>query len=820
MGSSLSLVDKFSQSNPHSTPVIPRQKLSRREKTGKWAENTMEAIDVLAAALDDQGRSSKHRKQVNYDLMNSIFNEDDLNYVLNPYNIPEEKFMGSPAKIRDINIVSSKVNLHRGEEMTRPFDWKVMGLGGESLNTTLTRRNEIIRESLQRLVNSLIDPSTIPTDPVTGQKVLPPEPQKVVDEFDKTYRERREELSGKLMKILIKNDNIEEKFNKGMFHALVAGEEFYYTGIRNGHPTGRVVNPLGFEFDKNPSCDRVEDSKWAREERYLSSSQVIDEYGEFLTDDEVRRIDRGDVGHAMNSSKYFPEFAYRDKPHSNRDNYYNSTRSHIRVADFAWRALRKIGFLTWIDEEGDLRETIVDESFKLTEEHKEAGFVIEWQWIDEIWEGTRIGDDIFPVKQPIPNQIADPRRIGRAKLPFIGRIYNNINSEGRSLVDLLKPHQYLYNITWFRLENEMAKAKGKAFIMDLAYLPKSEGMDIDKWIQYLDNGNIAFINSFEEGQKGVNKGRSPNFNGFTSIDRTMSQVIGQYIAILEKIESLVSVVSGVSPQREAQIQSRETVGGIERSINQSANITEPIFFEHNSVKEQYLNQLLRLAQIAYADGGKLSGILDNGERIVLEIDGELLNDSELGIFVTNSSRDSRIFRKIELLAENMIASGAAELNDVVNVLTSGSLSEATNIVQKAIDKRRDQAERQSQAERETQISVERERTTRELAKEDREDERARLDREKDIRVAQIKALTDLGITDQDANDVLDVLEIEKFRTDRENKRKELEQKDKELELKDKEIDTKLKVAKENKNRFDIKNKNDGNKTNKGKKRGR
>ena len=46
-----------------------------------------------------------------------------------------------------------------------------------------------------------------------------------------------------------RKEKVKEKFSKGWKHALIAGEEIYWTGIVNGEPTMRTVNPLYFDYD-------------------------------------------------------------------------------------------------------------------------------------------------------------------------------------------------------------------------------------------------------------------------------------------------------------------------------------------------------------------------------------------------------------------------------------------------------------------------------------------------------------------------------------------------------------------------------------------
>jgi hypothetical protein len=140
-------------------------------------------------------------------------------------------------------------------------------------------------------------------------------------------------------------------------------------------------------------------------------------------------------------------------------------------------------------------------------------------------------------------------------------------------------------------------------VMDVAQIPRSQGMSMDKWLYYFDNVGLAFVNSFEEGTEGSSAGRTSNFNQFTSVDMTLSQSIGQYIMIINKLEEMVGSITGVSRQREGSITSSETVGGIERSVNQSNSITERWFYLHAETKIDVLTYLLEIGKLCYIDGG-------------------------------------------------------------------------------------------------------------------------------------------------------------------------------------------------------------------------
>ena len=218
----------------------------------------------------------------------------------------------------------------------------------------------------------------------------------------------------------------------------------------------------------------------------------------------------------------------------------------IDVYHVVWRSLKKIGFLTYTDDMGVEQEDIVDETYKPL-----PGETITWDWVDEIWEGYRLGDDIYIGMRPIPNQNISLDNPNATNLPYIGQFYGNINSTPRSLVEIMKPLQYFYITIIYQLQLAIARDKGKIITVDVTQIPKSLGIDANKWLHYLSSTNVNFINPYETGwdTPGREGGKPAQFNQFGQSDLTMSKVIVDYIQLMAKIEEMIGELSGVSKAR-------------------------------------------------------------------------------------------------------------------------------------------------------------------------------------------------------------------------------------------------------------------------------
>jgi len=422
-----------------------------------------------------------------------------------------------------------------------------------------------------------------------------------------------------------------------------------------------------------------------------------------------------------------------------------------------WKSEKKIGTLTYIDDRGEQQKTTVDEDFEIPV-GMEGEMQVEWFWIPRTWEGVQIGPSIFLAFES-PYQFNTVDNPYKSKLPFIGRVYSNLNSKPTSLVDLIKPYQYLYNIIWYRLELEFAKAKGKKFVMDMAQLPKSKGWSVEQWMYYFDTLGIAFINSKEEGRDG-DENSTAKFNQFTGIDMSLSTAIQGYFTMLSKIEECVENITGITRQRKGQINTSETVGGVERSVKQSNALTEIYFHEHSMVKEKVLEHLLELSKICYSNNEQGKLVFDEFTREMLDTKGLLYTD--FGLYVTDSVRENGILEQLKGIAKEGISSGTLEFSNLITLVKSNSVAEVENSVKQSEKSKREQADAQNQT---AQAQIE---SQEKISKEtlDREDRNKQLDRENKIQIAEIGTLRGKdGPSDLNTNGIPDAMELGKLALD-------------------------------------------------------
>jgi hypothetical protein len=789
--------------NNHAYSTMPSQKLSFKKKVKKWKEQCVEAICSMGGSGSSNDRSSNERKQTNYDLVNSIIDESDFKYVLDPYGLGDKDQKGKPAKMRDINLIVNKINRLKGEEMERPFNFQVYATNGNAVSEKEKKEMEMVLYVAQAKVAAMLGvPQEEIMNPETGE-MDPPQSFEAIDKWkSSSLRDVREQWGNDILEYLKYKENLESKFNTGWEHGLIAAEEYYYIGISNNQPRLRVCNPIMCEFDRNPDNMNVEDGDWFREERLMTTGQILDEFGEHLTEEQIKKLDEGSIKPGL-SNQMYPGFAYHQSDFKKGGARPTSNSNQHVVQHVVWKSMKKIGFVSFINENEEETTMVVDETFKMQPEMLEAGYELEWKWIGEVWQGTKLGDGEYVNIEPLPNYNSSMDNPGKCKLPYVGKVYNATNSIQTSLVDLLKPHQYLYNIIWYRLETELSKAKGKKMVMDIAQIPRSEGIDLDKWMYMFDNLGIAFINSFEEGKEKF-QGKTSQFNQFSNIDMGLSSAVGQYVNILSKIEQLMDRIVGITPQSEGQTFASETATGVTTGIQQSSYITEPWFYVHNEVKLKVLEALLETAKFAYPEQKKLHYILGDVQRISTTVDMEKFSDSDYGLFVTNSSREAKMFQKLEMLADRGLQTGQTMFSDIIKMFKSNSISELSNLIEDSEAKQQQQSQQQREQDmqmQQQQMQAQAEEKAADRAFQIEENEK---DRQSDIRKAVIASMGfDEDIQGNDVNDMVAYgnLTLKQMEAERknnlENKKltQETSEKQKDRNLKEKEIDSRERIEK-------------------------
>lgn len=747
---------------------FPIQKIPFSQKSEEWKKTCVDYIIGQSQLSNGSSIPTDEEMQTYYDLYNSVYSEKDLKYVTNPFNQDD----GFPAVAQDYNIIRPKIDLLIGEETKRPFNFKVCRTSDAAAGEMQEKAKQMLLDYVQASIMAKMGPEEQARyeEALSSGEIQTPE--QIQEYLTKEYKDVAEVTAYHTLNYLKHSLNIGHEFVKTWKDGLIAGEEVIYVGIRNGEPCLNRVNPKNFWFDDAEGIEFIHEASMCCYKMLMPYTQVYDEFYDKLDEKQLNQLLEKFGQYGKGAKNWLGDKNMVDDWNHIDTKIYSKYPDHnpygdaedVVVYHVCWKSFKKIGFVTVINPEtGEEEEFVVDEYYKTTGNEVN----VEWDWIIEVWEGYN-ADDLYFGIQPIEYQYITSKNLNSQRLPYTGIVYSNTNSAPKSLVSIMKPLQYLYITTFYRMELAMARDKGKVPVMDVTQIPKGLGIDTAKWMHYLSALGVAFINPYDEGWDipGREGGRPSNFNGFTTWDLTMGNVIAQYIQLLDKIESMASELSGVTPQRQGAISSTELVGNVERSVIQSAHITEPLFWMHNQVKRQALLMLLNTAKAAWKDSDKqyLNYIFDDTTRAFITL-ADNFPYEDFDIFVTDSTKEVQAIEQLRALIQPAMQNGAS-LVDAAEMYTMDNLSLIKSKLQELEQQRlsQQQAMQQQEAEQQQQlIQMQNQVKEQELmlkeAELDLEKYKIDQDNATKITVAQLNAYRGSENMDQDMNGIPDPIEI-------------------------------------------------------------
>ena len=766
--------------------AFPRQKLPLSKKGKKWQEDCVNYI-IGEGNVTSGGNSTSYygELQTYYNLYNSIFDEKDFKSITNPFKVED----GFPATPHDFNIIRPKVDLLIGEETKRPLNFRVIRTSQEATSEMQEKEKQMILQYIQAAITARMSPEEAQQfqEQLQSGEVMPPE--QIAKYMDKDYKDIVENTAYHTLTYLREKLDLDNEFIKGWKDGLISGREIYYVGVLNAEPYVERVNPIYFSYDNSPDLEFIEDGSWCCRKMRMPITEVYDRYYDKLEEKDLDKLEEmiGSTPGRNLGDRSPVDMGIQLRIYDNPI-FEGAGKSLVNVWHCCWKSFKKIFYVTTTDDAGQPQINIVDETYQPVGNE----ISVEPDWIVEVWEGYRAGSDLYFGIQPIEYQHVSIDNPNSQKLPYCGAIYSNTNSKPRSLVSILKPLQYMYIVLWYRLELAIARDKGKVVNMDITQIPKSMNISPAKWMHYLSSVGVNFINPYEEGWNipGREGGKPAQFNQITALDLTMSNVIAEYIQLMDKIEELAGTISGITQQREGAVSSSEMVGNVERSVVQSSHITEPLFWVHNQCKRRVLNMLLNTAKGAWEETGKqkLQYIFDNGERAFLDITPKFYYE-DMDVFVSDTSKDLENIQKLQQLIQPAMQNGASLL-EAAEILTNDNF----NIIKqklKDMQTRQEQVQQQQQeaeAQQQQQLQqMQNEAKQQELMLQEAQMDLQRYQIDQDnqtkIAVAQINAYRGTEELDQDQNGIPDPIEIgkqaieqQKINQEAYNKRYEAKQK--------------------------------------------
>ncbi len=728
---------------------LPPQQLPFNRKNKAWRKRHLDWAESKTFFNYSLVRNSVLHKRINYDLLQGKLHMSDLQQIINPDQI---KAGYIPEKIQHYPIINSKLNVLIGEESKRLFDYRVVITNPNAVaEIEEAKKAEILQRITEMVQNTQ-----------QSEEEFGGELDKMNDYYQYDWQDMREERANALLNHYWKEYNMPLIFNDGFVDALCVGEEIYQCDIVGGEPTLTRLNPCKVRVFKSGYSNRIEDADVVIIEDYWNPGRVIDTFYDVLTPKDRKyleeipnNIDSSDTDSMGNIDERYgfidgsqflgdpDDGIYFDPMNSETSSLLPfDLAGNVRVIRMYWKSRRKIKKVKFYDPvTGDENFDFYPENYVLDENSGEEEEIF---YINEAWEGTKIGSDIYVNMGPRAvqyNRLSNP---SRCHFGIIGTIYTINEDKPFSMVDMMKPYNYLYDALHDRMNKLIAKNWGKIMQLDLAKIPA--GWDVEKWVYFAKTNSLAIVDSFKESNRGLVAGGLNNASSGV-IDAELGNSIQMSLNLLEYVKNEMAEVVGISKQREGNIANRETVGGVERATLQSSYITEKIFLQHEDLKKRVMEAFLETAKIALQGRNmKFQYILSDNSIKIVEIDGDEFSECDYGLVIDNSGSAQLLQQKLDGLAQAALQSQVLNFSSIMKLYNASSLAEKQRMIEKSeqeIQQRQEQAQQQQMQMQQQQIQAQQQQAQMQMQQAAMLNQQ---DNETKIQVAQIQAQAKMEVS--------------------------------------------------------------------------
>lgn len=815
--------------------IFPDQFKTEKEKQDEsWIKNTMDYFSNKAYAEYIKNRDTF---VPNYDLMKGILRMEDF------YQEPEVRSftdvltgdLALPAYVKMYSIITTPVNELVGEISKRPDTFRVKAFDDDSQAEELQFKTDTLQEYvIAQVKKQLSQKAEMQGQEIDDEQLQQMTMEQVKDELD-SYTSIAEKWANHVLTCQKAEFNLKEKSEDAFRDMLISAREFYHI-YEDNSKLGfniEVANPKNTWFLSTPDRKYISDPTGRAQGAYAAGTVMVMELSEII--EAIPDITKEEIDHLRSSLQDYGLINVRESNLGNPDavpgqdsvmydtfdplvlqtrmiiesemkenndglkdflgltNNVSSFGYKYVVVRSYWISKKKIGKLIYIDEMGNEQSTLVDESYKSGSMPTQQS--LEWGWINQWYQGTKIGPDIYHVK---PFNLLN-------YCPIIGTTYEVKNTEAKSLVDLMKPFQVIYNVCMNQLYKLLEKEVGKVQLMSLRHIPIPKDGDaqdaLDIWEMEARNRGVIFIDDSPENLK------SPSsFNQFTALDLTRTQEIQSRYTLAQQIKQECWELIGMSRQRMGSVAASESATGTNTAMQQSYSQTEPLFVAHEYVLGQLYQSIIDAA--LYVESSKpqstLSYITSEGESAFVQVNGSDLKFRDLKVFLTNRPEDTQMFNELRQLSQAIIQNGGT-LYDVIELYSTKSQRELKKVFKDLRDRQISQQEQQQQlaqqqqqaqqqqAEAQQQFAIQQH--TEQLAHDDYQKELDRLSKEK-IAIISATGYGKVESEDVNANAVPDVLEVSRLANDQDKATKDYGLQMAEIQSKNKQANDKFSIEKE------------------------
>jgi hypothetical protein len=705
--------------------IFPDQFRTEKQKQNEgYIKNTMDYFANRGYAEYVKNRESFAK---NYDLVKGILRSEDFYESEDVKSFTEmlEGDLDLPNYVKHYSILTTPINELLGELTKRPDTYKVKAFDDESKAEELEFKTQLMQQFIMMKAKEKI----MSQNPGISDEELAEITLKEVEDDLIDYTSQAEKWANHILTALKAEFNLKELSEEAFRDILVSSREFYHIYEDNSR-TGfnvEVLNPKLTWYLTTPDMKYTTDVSGRNKGAYAAGTVKVMELSEIieaipeLTKKEIDHLREGLEDYGLVNAResnltngvkpgidsitydtYDPlvlqtKMLIESEMKENNDELKDFLGLTNNVSAFGykyvvvtayWVSKKKIGELVYFDEETQTPVTVlVDENYKVGSHPTEIS--ITWGWVNQIYQGRKIGPEIYHMR---PYKLLP-------YIPIIGTIFEQKNTEARSLVDMMKPFQVLYNVALNQLYELLKKEIGNVASVNIRRVPRvkdGDGQDdIDIWEMEARERGIIFDDDSPENTKSPVSNQSVARN----VDLTRTNEIQSRYNLAVQMKNECWELIGMSRERMGSVAASQTATGTNTAIQQSYAQTEPLFVAHEYVMGQLYQAMVDAAQ--YLESTKpdstVSYVTSEGQSSFISVTGGEIALRDLKVFLTNRPEDTRMFNEIRQLAQAIIQNGGS-LYDVIEMYSTQSVRDLKRSFKKIRDKQQQMIEQNQQLE--------------------------------------------------------------------------------------------------------------------------
>lgn len=796
--------------------IFPNQRVSDKEKRNiKWYADSIDFIINKATSLRDLNDIN-----LCYEILKGNIPDEFYRKILNPYNSKNQiNKVNFPAVMRNYDLIKPIIRRYIGEYTKNNHNFIVTARNEEIvINRKASLRKEItkyledaIANKIQETYNQFLQTGK-PAEQFNIQDNI--DIDAFIEEFNENYIDDIAEQGQNLLSVIKDLTNDTLFYINVYFNYVAFGEAYTYTDIKGEEIIKRCI-PIHEAFPVSTENLFKEDDDMFCTRRSLTYNQVINEFGEYLTNEEIKYLSeyynsdksdyKSDISHFAIFERTFPDLCSRfndkDRELFRETKDIKVSTGNIYVYHVTWKGEKRYKKVKYINPFGIEEYKIEDDDYKLDSKLGDISFTYIYKV--QVYEGVRIGDRIKGIYPYGAREVAYNRN---GKLPYNGIDELLVGFGKFSIIKLVIPHQVFYNIVSFHREMAVAKNKLNILLIAKSLLGKVPEYTIARMLSegilYVDDTNDAGV---------------ARMNAIRSIDASTKDYINQLSLLLEEIQNEANLQVDMTPQRYGEIANTAGKGVTDEAINRGSMGSVIIEFMINELRKRDYIRDLDMSKLAWIDGlNTVVREMNGGEKFIsLDIDKHLLGDYV--VMPTNDINERAKLTKLQDVAFSASQNGDATM--AAAIISADNISSVNKIIKKITKLNQDYQSQMSELE------AQREKELKEL-----ELEKIRIKGEEDRNLAELKGLIDKeiaiinansnivsydnnvsdGIKEQAANNINNAklnIDRQKINIEREKAILDFNNKEKDRAVKREDIKAKLKIAKINKNKYDSSKRN-------------